>query len=431
MAWQARLCAIAGAIYNARNRMASLEIIRKRRLRGEVAKLVAAQDATDVAEDLVTADLKREQLRNSRSIRRQVRGMLWEGTKKQRHRWRREKLARMPAILPKKSPPQLTAANEAPELEDGLESASFPNARDITPGLCPAWLFPARWTSTTAHASSSGAKRVIPRGSVADELRKQQLQPVRAFRKTRRGAKKKGRPRSLRRQRPPPSGYCGDSQAYVGRRCRRSFLRAHAKAALAKAGGCPVLVGNTPLERWNDPRRKCSDPRRLRGLRSERSGSWPESNIIDCLDSPSPICWTGAPPSEWASPNCQSDPEDTSTSTQWTAYPPVPNYPPPPRPVSTTAPTSSPSPLSSLPPTPQPISTTTKAIPLLPFTTCPWPLRPTTPATLQLADSTGHFVLPSGSSSVLILLRLQRKNDCNSSTLNENDVSEYAYIAGA
>jgi hypothetical protein len=47
MAWRARLCTIAGAIYNTRNRLASLEIIRIRRLRDEVGKLVAAQDATD------------------------------------------------------------------------------------------------------------------------------------------------------------------------------------------------------------------------------------------------------------------------------------------------------------------------------------------------------------------------------------------------
>jgi hypothetical protein len=204
MAWQARLYTVAGAIYNARSRMASLEIIRKRRWKDEVAKLVAAQDATDVAEDLVTADLKREQLRNSRSIRQKVRGMLWKGTKKQRYRWRHEKLARVLAILPKKSFPLLVAANEVPELEDGLGSVSFPDARDNTPGLRPAWLLPARWTPTTAHASSSGAKRVIPCGSVADELRERQLQPARASRKTRRGTKKKGRPRSLRRQRPPP-----------------------------------------------------------------------------------------------------------------------------------------------------------------------------------------------------------------------------------
>jgi hypothetical protein len=50
------VCHCRSNIYNARNRLASLEIIRIRRLRDEVAKLVAAQDATDVAEDLVAAD---------------------------------------------------------------------------------------------------------------------------------------------------------------------------------------------------------------------------------------------------------------------------------------------------------------------------------------------------------------------------------------
>jgi hypothetical protein len=172
--WQARLYTIAGAIYNTCNRVASLEVIRRRRLRDEVAKLVAAQDATDVAEDLVTADLKREQLRASRFIRRKVRGMLWGGTKQQRHRWRREKLARMLAMLPKKSPPRVVAANEAPELEDGFGNVSIPDARDDTPGLCPAWLLSARWSPTTTPAPSLGAKKVIPRGSVANPLLWQQ-----------------------------------------------------------------------------------------------------------------------------------------------------------------------------------------------------------------------------------------------------------------
>jgi hypothetical protein len=138
MAWQARLYTFAGTVYNTRNRMAALEIIRKRRLRGEVAKLVAAQDAADIAEDLETADLKRERQHASRANRRKVRSKLWKGTKEQRHRWRREKLMRMLAMLLKKIPPWLVAANEAPELEDGFESVSFPDVRDDIPGLCPA-----------------------------------------------------------------------------------------------------------------------------------------------------------------------------------------------------------------------------------------------------------------------------------------------------
>jgi hypothetical protein len=174
MAWQARLYTFAGTVYNTRNRMAALEIIRKRRLRGEVAKLVAAQDAADIAEDLETADLKRERQHASRANRRKVRSKLWKGTKEQRHRWRREKLMRMLAMLLKKIPPWLVAANEAPELEDGFESVSFPDVRDDIPGLCPAWLLPARWTPTTAQAPSSGAKRVTPRGSVANPLLWQQ-----------------------------------------------------------------------------------------------------------------------------------------------------------------------------------------------------------------------------------------------------------------
>jgi hypothetical protein len=138
MAWQARLRTIAGAIYHARNRLASLEIIRIRRLRDEVAKLVAAQDATDVAEDLATADLKREQLRHRRFMRRDLRATLWTGTTRQRHRWRREKLARMKARRQKNSPPRLVVASEAPELEDGFERASTKDVREDTPGLCPA-----------------------------------------------------------------------------------------------------------------------------------------------------------------------------------------------------------------------------------------------------------------------------------------------------
>jgi hypothetical protein len=138
MAWQARLYTFAGTVYNTRNRVAALEIIRKRRLRGEVAKLVAAQDAADVAEDLETADLKRERQRAGRATRRKVRSKLWKGTKEQRHRWRHEKLTRMLAMLPKKIPPWLVAATEAPELEDGFDSVTFPDARNNTPGLCPA-----------------------------------------------------------------------------------------------------------------------------------------------------------------------------------------------------------------------------------------------------------------------------------------------------
>jgi hypothetical protein len=157
-------------IYNARNRLASLEIIRIRRLRDEVAKLVVAQDATDVAEDLVAADSKREQLRHRRSIRREMRATLWKGATKQRHRWRREKLARVKARRPKKSPPRLVVANEAPELEDGFEGEFTEDAREDTPGLRPAWLLPARWAPNSTPALSFGAKRVIPRGSVANLL---------------------------------------------------------------------------------------------------------------------------------------------------------------------------------------------------------------------------------------------------------------------
>jgi hypothetical protein len=64
-------------------------------------------------------------------------------------------------------------ANEAPELEDGFERASTKDAREDTPGLRPAWLLPARWTPTTP-ALPRDAKKVIPRGSVANLLLSQQ-----------------------------------------------------------------------------------------------------------------------------------------------------------------------------------------------------------------------------------------------------------------
>jgi hypothetical protein len=91
--------------------MSAWAIQRRRRLRGELARLVVSQDAADLAEDMRAAEPQREQQRVIKADRQRVRRRLWKGTREQKYRVLHAKLLRMLSLLPKRIPPWLLTAN--------------------------------------------------------------------------------------------------------------------------------------------------------------------------------------------------------------------------------------------------------------------------------------------------------------------------------
>jgi hypothetical protein len=162
----------------------------------------------------------------------------------------------------------LTLADVAPELEDGFEGSSTSDAFANTQELRPDWLFPARWTSTS-RASLRGAKKMIPRGSVAKLLLPREhiggLPPIdQDHRWTRRGVEGVVRPdkrtRSTHRRGQSDRIKAGGRDEHDPKLTGDTPLERWRGARLrCRDGQDPALAGNTPLEKWRSARLRCSD----------------------------------------------------------------------------------------------------------------------------------------------------------------------------